>query len=134
MLPLDKLKFYDCCDFCIKDHQCKHEITYDCFITLNNKDFTDKVLELLKKQNTPSKKLFLTRQRSKNISFNDGIATLDSYYVSMINDSIRSLRAGKIAYLFNWNQIIEILRYVPDIKVSVKNHIFYVKLQSSDRE
>lgn len=62
-----------------------------------------------------SKEKRLRRVCTYNRCSNDNVTTLDEYYVSFINDSIKELRKGKTVYVFQLRQMWEILRFVDNL-------------------
>lgn len=52
-----------------------------------------------------------------NKCYNDGIATLDAYYVQLINSVLSEIRRGKADYVFSVEQIKDIMRFEPRIIV-----------------
>lgn len=56
----------------------------------------------------------------------DDVVTLDACYVRMINDTLKQIRQGKIAYLYSWEQIVDIMRFEKNISVDYKEGIFYI--------
>ena len=49
--------------------------------------------------------------------FDDGVTTLDAYYVQLINSVLSEIRKGKADYVFNFEQIKDIMRVEPRITV-----------------
>lgn len=65
-----------------------------------------------------SKERLLKRVCTYNRCSNDNVTTLDEYYVSFINDSIKELRKGKTVYVFQLRQMWEILRFVDNLNAT----------------
>lgn len=49
---------------------------------------------------------------------NDKVTTLDSYYVSFINDCISELHKGKMVYVFKLKHMWDILKYVDNVEAA----------------
>lgn len=60
---------------------------------------------------------------------NDKKTTLSRYYREMINDSLRLIRWGKVAYVYKEEHIKDILRFHPEINVTYDGTAFSVSLQ-----
>ena len=60
---------------------------------------------------------------------NDGVDTLDNYYVNYINSVLRAVRDNKRIWVFNWDQLAEVFRFEPDVQVtySFNDEVFYLK-------
>lgn len=54
--------------------------------------------------------------------------TLDAMYVNFINDTLREVRKGRVAYAYHTYQIMELLRFELELKCDLVNGIFYIKL------
>lgn len=70
-------------------------------------------IEAVRGNITPSHDKFLKRVYQKYPYDTDKTATLDYYYVGMINDTLREIRHGHIAYIFTLKQACEVLRFEP---------------------
>ncbi len=99
----------------------------DEFEFLNEDDFENIVLPYLRETTAVYKEARLSRKihRSKSVTYNDGVGTLDEYYVRFINDSLRTVRCGEIAYIFNLEQVREILHFEPNTNFTLQDGIFY---------
>lgn len=93
------------------------------FYPANSRVFLDYIITLLK-QNTPrSKDNVMKRRFGSDIQFkrygfyDDGITSLDAYYVQMINDTLDQVRKGKAGYVYSLWQVQDILRYEPQVRV-----------------
>ena len=62
-----------------------------------------------------------------NLSYDDRFSTYE-YYRNMINDCLRELRSGFTTYVYNEDQVRDILRFEPDIKLACHDNIFYITL------
>ena len=50
-------------------------------------------------------------------SYNDGITTLDGYYVQLINTALAEIRRGRSDYVYSLEQVRDIMRFEPLISV-----------------
>lgn len=81
-------------------------------------EFLNHAIETLRIGTAPSKERRLKRHYVKNVGL--GIrqeTTLDQYYVDLINDTLREIRRGRPAYIFNLEQIREVFRFEPEAKI-----------------
>ena len=58
----------------------------------------------------------------------DGISSLDDYYVKLINDALSNIRHDEPAWVFSLDQVAEIFRFEPDVKVTydTDDMVFYI--------
>lgn len=78
--------------------------------------FFNILVETLRNDVVPSKEKLLVR---RTIACQHGVTgryedTLDSYYVGLINDTLRLIRKRKTAYVFSVSHIRDILRFEPN--------------------
>lgn len=101
----------------------------ECFTLINENEFLENILPKIREKIIPSEDKILKRvpTKSKDVTYDDS-CSLDEYYVAMINDTLREIRHGNIAYLYNVEQIAEVLRFEPDTDVTVDDGIYYVSL------
>ena len=91
---------------------------------------SDNLIEALRKVRgnvLPSEEKFMRRYAAETPG---GVeeTTLDDYYVDMINDTLREIRKGKVAYIFNFGQVIDILRYEPKARFQYEDGAIAVRL------
>lgn len=80
--------------------------------------FMDYVVDSLRGIVPQSKDIKLKRHvESDNKCFDDGVTTLDAYYVQLINSALDEIRNGKADYVFNFEQIKDIMRFEPRITI-----------------
>ena len=85
--------------------------------TPNNMDkFLNDTIKYFQANVTKSKDKKLKRVCTYQGATNDKVTTLDTYYISFINDCISDLRKGRMTYVFSISHIWEILRFVQNIK------------------
>ena len=98
----------------------------------NENTYCDSLMKKLRAKNVPSIDKKLKRYVIK--SYKDGIIydktiIVDDYYMKYINDVLSQIRKGKTEYLHQEYQIKDILRFEPNIKVSLESGIFSIELQ-----
>lgn len=107
----------DCCRVC-KGKTCACQLFYP----ENSESFLKYAVDYLRERVEPCKDYKLRRIAVRDINcYDDGIDTLDSYYVTLINSVLSEIRKGNVDYVFNFEQIAELLRferlvvrYIPD--------------------
>lgn len=88
------------------------------FYPSNMSTFMDYTVESLRNIVPQSKDSKLKRHvTSDGKCFDDGVTTLDAYYVQLINSVLSEIRKGKADYVFNFEQIKDIMRFEPRITV-----------------
>lgn len=99
------------------------------FYPINMSTYIDEVVADLRENTIPAKTEYLPKMLTVTNSqfYDDKIEPLYSYYVGMINDSLKLIRKGKSAYVFSFTHIKEILRFEPDIKVAYINGSFELR-------
>lgn len=112
---------------CTKCGRLKPVNSCDYFFPTDQEKYTNNLIQKLRERNIPSleKKLRRRAIKSNNV-FNDGVDSLDSYYVSMINDSLKQIRSGDTAYLYSIEQLKDVLRFEPNIKIHYMDGIFHI--------
>lgn len=114
---LQKVKIpHSCTNCCRKCGFCTSACSE--FYPDNMPRFMDYTVDYLRKTTAPSKEHKLKRHVIHDgKSYNDGITTLDAYYVMLINSVLSEIRKGKKDYAFHLEQIKEIMRFEPRITV-----------------
>ena len=88
------------------------------FYPANSIEFMDYVLDELRKNIIPSNEKKLKRHAVHDgKSYDDGITTLDEYYVLLVNSVLSEIRKGGVDYAYSLEQIRDIIRFEPDISV-----------------
>lgn len=108
--------------------------------TINADTYCAELLRLLKIINAPSKqKCMSVREYASHICnsyaklYNDKKTTLSRYYKEMINDSLKLIRKGKVAYLYKEEHIEDVLRFEPEINVTYDGTAFCVSLLDKNK-
>lgn len=90
----------------------------DKFYPENMTEFMDYALECIRGMVEPSKERTLKRYAVRDSrSYNDKVATLDYYYVLLVNSVLSEIRKGKTDYVYSFEQIKDIMRFESDISV-----------------
>lgn len=126
------------CKMCMWEEQCAKDSEWNCgmatkcsyFDLVDDTQFEAVILPYLREITPRSNEKKLTRRavRSRDVCYEDGKYSLDEYYVSMINDSLSEIRHGRMVYVFNLNQVMEILRFEPEANITLHDGIFYITL------
>lgn len=121
------------CGQCIKKYNvCRNGNTCADFFPENMDVFLDHAVTYLK-ENTPLSKEKKLKRHARNHSSAglkyDGTTTLDEYYVRMINDVLSEIRRGKTDYLFNFEQIRDVLRFERHIAVRYIDGCYEIKIE-----
>lgn len=110
---------HDCSQCCRKCPQ--RTIACTDFYPSNSRIFLDYVINRIRIDIPKSKDIILRRYIKTNPDVDggvdDGIETLDGYYVQMINDTLELIRTGKAGYLYTFGQIQDVMRFEPYIQV-----------------
>lgn len=82
-----------------------------------NKHFQESILPLLrsKAEPYPSNMKYLPKSESHPVGFR-----------SVVNDALKEVYANRKGYVFSKEQLLEVLRFVPTIKVSYSDEIYFV--------
>lgn len=83
-----------------------------------NHEYFEKVtLHRLLEENIPysSSKKLLPKSKSYSLGFRD-----------IVNDALRQIRKGRKGYVFTIDQLREVLRFIPDVKVSYDDDIYFL--------
>ena len=77
------------------------------------------------------RKLRYDLQFSRYGFVDDGVTSLDTYYVQMINDTLEQIRIGKVAYVYNLWQVQDVMRYEPliDVRYIADAGAYEIKLE-----
>ena len=103
-----------CCNKCSCSNR---KITCEKFYPQNTTAFMDYILFSLLQTVEPSKERKLKRHVYPDRSYNDKVTTLDEYYVMLVNSVLGEIRKGGVDYAYSLEQIKDIMRFEPDIKV-----------------
>lgn len=120
---------YKNCKYCEYNNTCqKFKCEYISPIP-DDKNKSDILLQYLLKDNKPTKEKYLKLKYSQHSTYitNDGVTELYRYYVSMINDCLKTIRSGGIAYLYKISHVAEILRFEQNISLSICDNVYYIK-------
>lgn len=75
------------------------------------------LIEEYRNKTIPSKDKFLKREATRSRYLTYDIPSTDFYYVQLINDTLKQIRRGRIAYIFTEEQIRDVLRFEPTAKI-----------------
>lgn len=108
---LQKVKIPHSCDSCCR--KCKGFTTVCSeFYPSNMTDFMEYAVSYMRDVVVPSNDVKLKRHVMRDMnSYDDGITTLDGYYVQFINSVLSEIRRGKADYVFSFEQIAELMRF-----------------------
>lgn len=87
-------------------------------INIQKENSIAKIIYAIRSTTDKSDKKFLTRAFVKDNCF--GVTyedTLDTYYINLINDTLRQIRHRQTAYIFSLYHIRDIFRFEPDANV-----------------
>ena len=91
------------------------------------------VLNNLKLSNKPSTKEKKLHRTNRLKDYYD-TEIPDVYYVELVNDCIWMLNHNQITYCFSLAQVIDILRYVPNIEISyIRDCNCFCMFKSADK-
>ena len=123
-LTPNEMSCRDCLFFntCPKDKPCEYLSPVD------EDDYAEKLLEMLKKNISPSPTHYLGGGFRDRKTTDDGLTPTYSYHRRMINDCLRDIRAGRITYVHTELAVKEILRFEPLISLTYKDGVFYITL------
>lgn len=121
------------CRQCIRKHNdCGNGCACTEFFPDNMDVFLDYVVTYLK-ENTPLSKEKKLKRHARAYSGlglkYDDTTTLDEYYVRMINDVLSEIRRGKSDYLFNFEQIRDVLRFERNITLRYVDGCYEIKME-----
>ncbi len=112
---------HDCSQCCRKCPQ--RTIACKDFHPNNSRVFLNYVLDYLRENTPRSQDEKMKRNFGRDLQFerfgfyDDGITSLDTYYIQMINDVLEQIRLHKAGYVYNLYQVQDILRYEPQIQI-----------------
>lgn len=117
------------CKNCLYKNDCWEQRLCDGFKPIDSYKYCEDITNYLHKCVKTSVDKKLTRHVYQMSSW--GICsdtdTSDSYYVNMINDNLKIIRKGKTAYCFNIDQVIEMYRFEPELRVlKYDDGIYYI--------
>ena len=106
--------YYKLCSSGVDQNTVKPYPTHD---TGNKKYFQNYILPQLKTKAVPYKdgKKYLRKSKS----FGEG-------FCSVVNDALREIYKNRKGYVFSQDQLIEILKFIPDVNVFYSNEIYFV--------
>lgn len=102
-----------CCRKCGSCHEACVEF-YPANMTAFMNDVVGTLLETVEKSSERTLKRHALRSRNVH---DDGVTTLDEYYVLLVNTALAEIRRGKSDYVYSFEQIKDILRFEPEITV-----------------
>ena len=76
----------------------------------------------------PANTKFLSRHAAKTAGGTKSDTTLDFYYVSMINDTLREIRKGRVGYVYNIRQIADIKAFEPKADFTFEDGAVAIRL------
>ena len=76
----------------------------------------------------PANTKYLSRHSAKTAGGTQSDTTLDFYYVSMINDTLREIRKGRVGYVYNVRQIVDIRAFEPKAEFTFEDGAVAVRL------
>ena len=116
------------CNDCIWGDMCSENTPCHHIQFLSEEYFQDVVLPRIRESITPRRERRLSRKVIKSSGVDYSGESLDSYYIAMINDCLSEIRKHRTAFIFNVDQIREVLSFEPDANIEINDGIFYVSL------
>lgn len=116
------------CSDCIWGDMCSENTPCHHIQFLSDEYFQDVVLPRIRESITPRRERRLSRKVIKSSGVDYSGESLDSYYIAMINDCLNEVRHKRVAYLFNVDQLREVLSFEPDCNIEINDGIFYISL------
>ncbi len=114
---LMKSKIEHDCSQCV--NKCKRYFTCIEFLPGDMWGFMENMVDTLKETVVPSKEKKLRRRPVKSkIPYDDKLPPVDYYFVLFINNTLSEIRNGHTAYIFSLEQLREIMRFEPDVRVA----------------
>jgi hypothetical protein len=109
------------CDCCLWEGRCDDKENCEDLHFISDEHFENEVLPRLREEVEPR------RERNFNLDeFKD--LSEEFYNAETINDVLHQIRHHEIAYIFNTDQIRDVLSFEPDANVVLDDGIFYVSL------
>ncbi|MBR1832343.1 MAG: hypothetical protein IJ784_07920 [Ruminiclostridium sp.] len=113
---LMKAKIEHDCSQC--SYKCGKRVACEDFVPEDMDDFMEYVVDALLETVVPSKDKKLKRSPVKSkIPYDDKIPTMDYYYVALVNDTLSEIRRGHEAYIFNFEQLRDVMSFEPSVFV-----------------
>ena len=113
---LMKAKIEHDCSQC--SYKCSKRVACEDFVPEDMGDFMEYVVDALMESVVPSKDKKLKRRPVKSkIPYDDKIPTMDYYYVALVNDTLSEIRRGHIAFIFNLEQLRDVMCFEPRVVV-----------------
>ena len=111
-----KAKIEHDCSQC--SYKCGKRSACEDFVPEDMDDFMEYVVDALMETVVPSKDKKLKRRPVKSkIPYDDKIPTMDYYYVALVNDTLSEIRRGYEAYIFNFEQLRDVMSFEPSVFV-----------------
>jgi len=111
-----KAKIEHDCSQC--SYKCGKRVACEDFVPEDMDDFMEYVVDALMESVVPSKDKKLKRRPVKSkIPYDDKIPTMDYYYVALVNDTLSEIRRGHIAFIFNLEQLRDVMCFEPRVVV-----------------
>lgn len=127
-----KIDYDKQCELCLYFSTCQK---YEGCEFLNPTEATSKSaaiiekVEKLRRSVLPSMHKRIRNAKISSALSDDGITPLGEYYATMINDALRDIRRGQIAYLYSLQAIKDIFRFEPAAHVEWQDDVFYISLK-----
>ena len=107
------------------------------FYPANSRIFLDYVISYLRENTPRSQDKIMKRKVGFDLQFSrygfvdDGVTSLDTYYVQMINDTLEQIRTGKVGYVYSLWQVQDVMRYEPliDVRYIADAGAYEIKLE-----
>ena len=97
-------------------------------------EFYKNFIEECRAKTVPSKDKYLKRCATKSRYLTYVIPSTDFYYVQLINDTLKQIRKGRIAFIYTEEQIKDILRFEPTAKIWYMPQGRYFSVALPDKE
>ena len=118
------------CDSCKFRNNCNEHKLCGSYYPVNEDKYCDSIMDYIHNKVSTTNEKYLTRHPVLNSDLglvHDDIYTLDQYYVDMINDNLRLVRNGDVAYCYKIEQIADMYRHQPNIKIELfRDGVFYI--------
>lgn len=116
------------CEDCYFNGQCEDpgaECEY--FSPTDEDNYCEQLVDRLRREIIPAGRSYLPKGNSDSKAYDDGLPSIYHYYRQMMNEALRDVRSGNVAFLYYESHLKDFLRYEPDVEVWLRDGVYYIR-------
>ena len=117
------------CTYCLYSDTCPRYESCEYLSPVNDDDeYCNNLMKRLRAANKKTNQKYISAGFNCKSAYNDNVTPIYQYHRQRLNDCLKDIRSGLIAYIYSEDDLKTILRFEPEINVTHHDGVFYISL------